>query len=201
MPYCAFISGLTKRQPSVVSWMSALRWNASCALPMTSGARVIDSTPPAIAKSVSPHLMARAASPMALRPEAHSRFTVTPGHGVGHPRQQQRHARDVAVVLAGLIGATEHDLVERRPIDVRIALHQCLDRHRREIVGAHPGERTAVAADRGPHRIADEYIAQVIHRGTPQAASPCARAVRACSSRSTDSSCSVGLGVSATLAA
>src|SRR5437764_1163521 len=53
-PYCCFISGLMKRQPMVVSSTWALRWNASWALPMTSGARVIDSTPPAMAKSISP---------------------------------------------------------------------------------------------------------------------------------------------------
>ena len=39
----------------------------------------IDSTPPAIANSISPARMPRAASPTALRPEAQSRFTVMPG--------------------------------------------------------------------------------------------------------------------------
>jgi hypothetical protein len=39
MPYCAFISGLTKRQPMVVSSIFALRENALSALPITKGAR------------------------------------------------------------------------------------------------------------------------------------------------------------------
>jgi hypothetical protein len=82
-------------------------------LPITNGARVIDSTPPAIAKSISPARIARAAAPTASRPEAHSRLSVTPGTDRRQARQQQRHARDVAVVLAGLVGAAEIDLVDR----------------------------------------------------------------------------------------
>src|ERR1700722_13459842 len=56
-----------KRQPMVVSKISAERENASAALPITNGARVIDSTPPAIAKSISP---ARIAPPAAPPPPA-----------------------------------------------------------------------------------------------------------------------------------
>ena len=52
---------------------------------MTNGARVIDSTPPAMAKSISPVRIARAASPTALSPDAHSRLTVTPGTVSGNP--------------------------------------------------------------------------------------------------------------------
>ena len=48
MPYLAFISGLTKRQPMVVSSILAARENALSALPITKGARVMLSTPPAI---------------------------------------------------------------------------------------------------------------------------------------------------------
>ena len=125
---------------------------------MTNGARVIDSTPPAMAKSISPERMARAASPTALRPEAHSRFTVTPGIVSGKPGQQQRHARDVAVVLAGLIGAAEKNFVEPRPIGLSVAGDQRLDRHRGEIVGAHLGERAAITADGGARGIANEDL-------------------------------------------
>ena len=85
------------------------------------------------------------------------------GHGIGNARQQQRHARHVAVVLAGLVGATEHDLVERRPVDLGIAPHQRPDRDRGEIVGAHPGERAAIAPDRSAHRIAEKDVAGVGH--------------------------------------
>ena len=89
--------------------------NASGALPMTNGARVIDSTPPAMAKSISPARIARAA--VADRVEAGRAQPVDgdAGHAIRQARQQQRHARDVAVVLAGLVGAAEDDLVERAP--------------------------------------------------------------------------------------
>jgi hypothetical protein len=62
-----------------------VREHGSLALPVTNGARVIDSTPPAMAKSISPVRMARAASPTALRPEAHSRLMVRPGTVSGSP--------------------------------------------------------------------------------------------------------------------
>ena len=84
-PYWLFISGLMKRQPMVVSKISALRENASSALPCTKGARVIDSTPPAMANSISPARIARAAVPTASSPEAHSRLSVTPGTLAGSP--------------------------------------------------------------------------------------------------------------------
>ena len=74
-----------KRHPMVVSNISAARENASVALAMTRGARVIDSTPPAMAKSISPARIERAASPTPLRPEAQSRFTVMPGTLSGNP--------------------------------------------------------------------------------------------------------------------
>ena len=125
---------------------------------MTNGARVIDSTPPAMANSISPLRIARAASPTALRPEAHSRLTVTPGNGVRQAGKQQRHARDIAVVLAGLVGAAEQHLVEPRPIDFGVARDQRPDRSSGEIVGANLGERAAVAADRGARCVADENL-------------------------------------------
>jgi hypothetical protein len=76
-----------KRQPMVVSWISAERWKALSALAITRGARVMDSTPPAIARSISPALIARAAAPTASRPDAQSRFIVTPGTCGGRPER------------------------------------------------------------------------------------------------------------------
>ena len=136
-----------------------MRENASPALPITMGARVIDSTPPAMAKSISPVLIARAASPTALSPDAQSRLTVMPGHGFRQSGQQERHARHIAVVFAGLIGAAEEDFIELRPVGLRIARDQRPDRDRGEVVGANLGERAAVAADRGARCIADENLA------------------------------------------
>src|SRR6185312_14863340 len=74
-----------KRQPIVVSKISAERANASGALPITNGARVMDSTPPAIAKSISPARIARPAAPTASRPDAQRRFRVWPGTDSGMP--------------------------------------------------------------------------------------------------------------------
>ena len=96
----------------------------------------MDSTPPAIISSASPALMARAAAITASMPEPHSRLIVVPGIEPRQAGQQQRHARDVAVVLAGLVGAAEDHVVDRLPIDAGIALHQRLQRDGAEIVGA-----------------------------------------------------------------
>ena len=85
IPYWAFISGLTKRQPMVVSSILALREKALSALPSTKGARLMLSTPPAIISSVSPAAIARAAMPSASRLEPHRRLTVLPGTSTGRP--------------------------------------------------------------------------------------------------------------------
>ena len=97
--------------------LGVARKGAPSAFGMTKGARDIDSTPPAIISSASPALMARAAMITASMPEPHSRLIVVPGHLLGQAGQQQRHARDVAVVLAGLVGAAEDDVVDRLPVD------------------------------------------------------------------------------------
>ncbi len=52
---------------------------------MTSGARLIDSTPPATKRSPSPAITAWHADETAARPEAQSRFTVTPATESGRP--------------------------------------------------------------------------------------------------------------------
>src|SRR6266446_6582829 len=143
--------------------MSAERENASGALPITNGARVIDSTPPAMAKSISPARIARPAAPTASSPEAQRRLRVAPGTVSGRPASSSA-IRHVAVVLAGLVGAAEIDLIDLRPVELRMARHQRLDRGGRQIVGAHFGQRAAEAADRGSHGIADKYIA---HRISP----------------------------------
>ena len=74
----AFVAGGVESMTRA-PYVMAKAENASPALPITNGARVIDSTPPAMANSISPARIARAASPTALSPEAHRRFTVTPG--------------------------------------------------------------------------------------------------------------------------
>src|SRR5260370_141211 len=58
VPYFAFMSGLTKRQPMVVSSSFKEREKALSALLMTKGARDMLSTPPAMTRSASPDLIA-----------------------------------------------------------------------------------------------------------------------------------------------
>ena len=84
-PNCAFISLLTKRQPIVVSYISALRSKALVALATTKGARLMLSTPPATIRPPSPLRIVRAAIATASRPEPQSRFSVTPPAVSGSP--------------------------------------------------------------------------------------------------------------------
>ena len=79
-------------------------------------------------------------------------------HRLGQAREQRRHAGDVAVVLARLVGAAELDVVHPRPVDARVARHQRGDGHCAEIVGPNGGERTAEAPDGGPLSVADEGL-------------------------------------------
>ena len=130
--------GLGKRQPIVVSYtVRSPRANAFSSLPITSGARLIDSTPPATASSISPARIAWQAHTTAESPEAHSRLTVMPGISWGRPGEQQRHARDVAVVLARLVGAAEVHLLDLGRGRGPAHAPRGTQRDRREVVGAH----------------------------------------------------------------
>ena len=85
---------------------------------MTKGARVIDFDAAGDGEIASRRrVMARAAVPTASRPEAQSRLTRRRPGRCRQPGEQQRHARDVAVVLAGLVGAAEDDVVDAPPVD------------------------------------------------------------------------------------
>src|ERR1700687_5907815 len=96
VPYFAFISGLTKRQPMVVSSNLIERENAASALPTTKGARDMLSTPPAITKSASPLLIARAGL---SRPTEDDAIEVAPTH-LGVSRHQRRDGDGGEVVGA-----------------------------------------------------------------------------------------------------
>ena len=61
------------------------RGNAASGFAMTSGARLIDSTPPATTRSASPAMTAWDAETTADSPEAQSRFSVTPATESGSP--------------------------------------------------------------------------------------------------------------------
>ena len=85
VPCAAFIRGLTKRHPIVVSCTALVRAKAVSAFGITKGARVMLSTPPAIMRSQSPARIARAAMPIASMPDPQSRFTVVAGTATGIP--------------------------------------------------------------------------------------------------------------------
>ena len=70
--------------------------------------------------------------------------------------EQAGHARDVAVVLAGLVGAAEDHVGDRGPVDLGVARHQRTQRDRAQVVGSHARQGAAVAAEGGALRVADE---------------------------------------------
>jgi hypothetical protein len=74
-------------------------------------------------------------------------LTVTPGTLDRIAGQQQGHAGDVAVVLAGLVGAAQHHFVDGVQVEAGIARGQGLQRDRRQVVGPDLGQRAAIAAE------------------------------------------------------
>jgi len=89
-----------------------------------------------------------------------SRTAEAVHRGAGHIErqagQQRAHARDVAVVFAGLVGAAENHVAHGLPIELGMALHQRAQRHRAKVVGAHRRQCTAIAAERRANGVADE---------------------------------------------
>src|SRR4051812_23221354 len=77
--------GLVNRQPRELSTTSPGRAHGVPGLAITQGARVIDSTPPAMTTSACPVSTACAADTIACNPLAHSRLTVNPGVVSGRP--------------------------------------------------------------------------------------------------------------------
>ncbi len=90
VPCSSSIRGFTKRQPMVVSCSSIPpRGKPRSGLPVTIGARLMDSTPPARIRSPSSLRTARAAWLTASRPDAHRRLTVAPGTSTGNPASSE----------------------------------------------------------------------------------------------------------------
>ena len=71
--------------------------------------------------------------------------------GLRQAGQQRAHARDVAVVLAGLVRAAEVDVLDLAGVDA-CALDRRRDRDAGEVVGAHQRERACIPADGRAHR-------------------------------------------------
>ena len=74
------------------------------------------STPPAIIKSASPHLMALAAVATASKLEPQSRLMVVPVTCSGNPANKRAILPNVAVILASSIGAPVDHVIHRPPV-------------------------------------------------------------------------------------
>ncbi len=108
------------------------------------------------------------------------------GNADRETREQQAHAGDIAVVLAGLIGTAEDDVIHRVPIEGAIAGAERHERDGAEIVGAHGGKRPTETAYGGADIVADEGIAHGHSSGTTRsptvAGTTSSAPVTACSS-------------------
>ena len=78
-----------------------------------------------------------------------------PGGFNGQPGQQGGHARHVAVVFAGLVGAAEVDLLDQPGVDSG-AVEQAADDECGQVVGAHFGQHAAQRSDRRADGIDDD---------------------------------------------
>ncbi len=85
------------------------------------------------------------------------------GNFLRQTRQQRRHARHVAIVFAGLVGATVDHVIDFFPVDAGIATHQFAQRHRPKVVGAHILQRSAVTADGRADCIANKCFFGFFH--------------------------------------
>ena len=81
-----------------------------------------------------------------------------PGDGLRQAREQDRHARDVAVVLARLVGGAEVDVLDLRRVHSR-ARNRLGDHRRGEIVRPDVSQSTAPAPDRRAHSGEDDGAA------------------------------------------
>jgi hypothetical protein len=128
--------------------MSAWRAKASCA----AGDGEIDLAGTDRARRIADRVEPRSAQPVHRNAR----------NGIRQAREKKRHARNVAIVLAGLVGAADNHLVERRPVGLRIALHQRPDRDGGEIVRPHLRQRAAIAADGGAGGVAEKYVTHLV---------------------------------------
>ena len=82
---------------------------------------------------------------------------------LGQPGEQQRHASHVAIVLAGLVGAAEVDLLDRGRVEAGQALDGAAQRDRGEIVRSDVRERASVAPHGGAHGGEDHGVGRRCH--------------------------------------
>ena len=72
----------------------------------------------------------------------------------GVPGNEERHARNVAVVFAGLVGTAQDHIVDVGGVDAA-AGNERLEDGGGKVVGANASERAAVATEGGAQRLND----------------------------------------------
>ena len=110
--------------------------------------------------SPSPAPIAWAAEFDRLQPGAAQPVDGLAGDLDREPGEQRGHARDVAVVLARLVGAAEDDVLDRARRRCRSARRPRAIATAARSSGRTVGQRPAVAADRGPDRVDDPGLAE-----------------------------------------
>ena len=73
--------------------------------------------------------------------------------------QQRRHMRHIAVIFARLIRAAVNHVIDRGRVKPGVAAQQRPQRDRRQVVGAHAGQRAAVAANRRADPVTNKGLA------------------------------------------
>ena len=83
------------------------------------------------------------------------------GDAHGQSRQQHGHPADVAVVLAGAVGATEDHVVDPCRVDLGRTVEQAAHDRRRQVVGSAAGQGPGVPAERRADTGIEERVAHV----------------------------------------
>ena len=110
-----------------VGHLGGPRSQADSALSRTYGARVIDFDAAADEHVAVADRDGVGRGLIACSPDPHSRLTVWPADLDGETGEEQRHPRHVAVVLAGLVRATEDDVLDERRVEAGALDHRAKD--------------------------------------------------------------------------
>ena len=75
---------------------------------------------------------------------------------MGKSRQEERHARDVAIIFPGLICAPQNHIIDVLRVETSLPIEEAADDQRCQIIRAHPSKRATMVANRGTDAINDE---------------------------------------------
>ena len=121
------------------------------------GTRVMFSTPPAMTHSYCPAITPIAAKFAACWPGPAHAIEGGAADVEREPRDQRGVARDIEPLLAHLVDAADHHVLDLGGIDLH-ALDERLERVGQQVVRANPGERAALLSHGGPHRPHDHRV-------------------------------------------